>query len=140
MRDVFIVEINPFVHSSWWFSALIGLALPFSFICQGPVTGGALFNWTQERKLLQGGIDVWGDLDGSSEEEENPETFETVDMPVLRLVTQVPSYVNKDYLMAFPVLQRAAELSKRRDPSRLSPTGVLVSHREVFFNEIISNF
>ncbi|ELR19773.1 uncharacterized protein ACA1_201410 [Acanthamoeba castellanii str. Neff] len=117
MQDVYIVEINPFVH------------LPPLIPSRPGRSGGALFDWGTERPLLQGDYDVWGDLneyqrkqkslyglgeaddgeDGEREENEAPEYHHRHHddhdgeprPPVLRLVHHVPSYPTDDYLMTF---------------------------------------
>lgn len=52
-----IIELNPF----------------------GPMTGASLFTWTGDRRLLQGGLDLYGDLDAW--EQRNPPTVSPGDLP-----------------------------------------------------------
>jgi len=78
-KEIKVIELNPF----------------------GGMTGASLFSWQQERKLLQGGIDLWHDLqqekkvpkqegekdEEEEKEEENKENKKEIDI-VVRLIKQ----------------------------------------------------
>jgi len=68
-NEIKVVEINPF----------------------GPMTGASLFNWVYDRSMLQGGYDLWGDLQehqkkiAQIEEPNLIEPEDTAAPPVVRL-------------------------------------------------------
>lgn len=95
-----VVELNPF----------------------GPVTGSSLFSWNTERRVLQGGVDVWGDLDrweakhecactvtpldDGSADDDHGDDGDDEGLPVVRVLHEPPEHLNREYLDAgaFPLL------------------------------------
>lgn len=105
-------------HEAPWHARIIELN-PF-----GPMTGASLFTWTGDRRLLQGGLDLYGDLAecelqtpaGSIAMLPHVDEKIVLDVP-FRYLTRNPSGFTRDHLHAY-----------WEDYVRLAPTVLLQGH------------
>ncbi len=82
------------------------------------MTGSSLFQWSHERRLLQGNNDIWGDLsecpfqsdDGDGEAKPYVEFFvDDPDRPILRILHRPPEGLSESHLWPYTALRVLVE-------------------------------